>query len=289
VDDDRTFTEEEYARAQARIDALMPWGVAWRSTVVILIVRGNSLQVFGSGTLLSIDGESLLVTAGHVIEDAGAQNLTIIRADQTQKDDIIPLEGEAVVSPRDKLDIAVLRLKPEVAARFDKGDFLRLEQTCRDRDLAEAMFAVIGFPEIMSGIEGGILKFTKFHHVAPSFVGKVSGLKLFDSRIHFLVDADLSETRLMDGKFMEFKDRSGEHAQFPGELGGISGGSVWKLGDNPKDCALRKPGSGRLVGVAVAAYEKSRCIRASRWSDIIDLLRVAMPDLRQPIDSWRGK
>jgi hypothetical protein len=286
----QTFTQQEYAHVAARIDALMPWDLAWGSTVAILIARGTSLHVFGSGTLLRIADESLLVTASHVIEKAGAQNLCIIRAGQTRKDDIVPLEAEAILSDSDGLDVAVLRLNPSVVADFANKDFLRLDRVCRDKeDLSEAMFAVIGFPEIMSGIENGILKFTKFHHIAPAYEGDGFALDGFYPSVHFLVDADPSETRTNDGKPMEFRSRSGDAADFPRQLGGISGGSVWKLADGPKGLAKRAPGSARMVGVEIGIFSDTTCMLASRWSSVIGMLRNALPELCGPIDLWRGE
>jgi hypothetical protein len=286
---ERTFTEQEYAQVAARIDALMPWDLAWGSTVVILIVHGNTLKVFGSGTLLRIGDESLLVTATHVIEDAGAENLCIVRADQTRKDDIIPLECDGILGDRDRSDVAVLRLKPSVVENLADNDFLRLDRVCRDReDLSQAMLAAIGFPEIMSGIENGILKFVKFHHIAPAPESVGFGLEKFDRGMHFLVDADLSETRTSDGKLMEFRSRSGRDAEFPRELGGVSGGSVWKLADNPQDIGKRGPASARIVGVLTGVYEMTTFIVATRWSAVLEMLRDAIPDLRGPIDFWRG-
>jgi hypothetical protein len=281
VNGKQTFTEEEYKQVFARIEALMPWDTAWASTVVILITRGKSLQVLGSGTLLKIGEESLLVTATHVIEDAGAVNLCIIRANQTRKEDIIPLEADAILSDRDGLDVAVLRLKPNVAANFTNKDYLRLDQFCCEKeDLSEAMFAVIGFPKIMAGQENGILKFTKFFHVAPAFEGNGFAFRGFSPDAHFLVDADLAETRTIDGKPMEFRTRQGQEADFPGELGGISGGSVWKLGDNPIDLAQRTPRSGKLVGVITGTYSNTTCMLASRWSSVMEMLRDAIPEIR---------
>src|SRR5205814_744104 len=119
-------------------------------------------------------------------------NLCIIRANQTRKNDIVPLEAEAILGDSDGLDVAVLRLKPNVVANFANKDFLRLDRVCRDKeDLSEAMFALVGFPEIMSGIEDGILTFTKYYHIAPAPESIAFGLEKFDQGMHFLVDADL--------------------------------------------------------------------------------------------------
>jgi hypothetical protein len=106
--------------------------------------------------------------------------------------------------------------------------------------------------------------------------------------MHFLVDADLSETRTSDGKLMEFRSRSGRDAEFPRELGGVSGGSVWKLADNPQDIGKRGPASARIVGVLTGVYEMTTFIVATRWSAVLEMLRDAIPDLRGPIDFWRG-
>jgi len=281
------FTKEEYAAVAARIDALMPWKTAWGSTVVIAIVQGNDFRVFGSGTLLKIADEYLLLTASHVIELAGAKNLFIVVADRKTKEDLIPLEGEAILG-NEKIDVAVLQLKPSVVARLQESGFLRLDHFCTDENLSEAMFAVVGFPAIMSEHKGGILSFTKFFHVAPAFAGDTSPLGDYDAKTHFLIDADLAETRMMDGSPMEFKEKSGQPANFPEHLGGISGGSVWKIADSPEDSAKRQPGSGKLIGVETGVYSGSKCMQATRWSVVVQMLRKALPDLRRPIDLWRG-
>lgn len=287
--EDRVFTEEEYTSVAARIDSLMPWQLAWNSTVALLVVQAQRLQAFGTGTLLKIADEHLLITATHVIEDANAQNLLLLRADMKRKEDVIPLEAEAILGERDGLDVAILRLRPQVVERLGDGVFLRLDHFCYEQSISDAMFAVMGFPAIMASHENGIVSITKFHHVAPAFEGDVSTLLGFDARTHFLVDAGLVGTRTVDGKQLEFRRKTGESAAFPKELGGISGGSVWKIADNPADTIKRQPNSGKMIGVATSVYSKSQCIKASRLSGAIRMLRDALPELRNPIDLWRGK
>jgi hypothetical protein len=107
--------------------------------------------------------------------------------------------------------------------------------------------------------------------------------------MHFLVSADLSQTRTIDGKPMEFRSRNGSEAEFPGQLGGISGGSVWKLADDPKDISKRAPASARIVGVVTGIYSDTTLMVVSRWSSVIGLLRNALPELCGPIALWRGE
>ncbi len=283
-----TFTQEEYAAVAARIDTLMPWDLAWGATVVIAIVQEREFRVHGSGTLLKIADECLLITASHVIEQANARNLFIVVADKRTKEDLIPLEADAILG-NEQIDVAILRLKPQVVDRREEKAFLRLDSFSYDPDISEAMFAVIGFPTIiMSSHQSGILSFTKYFHVAPAFEGDTSSLGGYDKKLHFLADADLAEPRMMDGSPMEFRKKSGEHAQFPNELHGISGGSVWKIADNPADAGKREPGSGKMIGVETGVYSGGKCIKATRWSVVIQMIRKALPDLCRPIDLWRG-
>ena len=93
---------------------------------------------------------------------------------------------------------------------------------------------------------------------------------------------------MADGKQLEFRRHSGERAAFPKELGGFSGGSVWKIADNPEDTITKLPGSGKMIGVATGVYSRSQCIKASRLSRVIGMLREALPELHNPIDMWRG-
>lgn len=283
-----TFSQDDHAAVAARIDALMPWQLAWGSTVAFLVVRGRSLHVFGSGTLLRIADESLLVTATHVIEEAKAKDMHIILADKQNKTDLIPLVADGILGDRDGLDVAVLQLRSQVVERIEDNAFLRLDSVSYEPNLSDAMFTVLGFPAIMACHESGRISITKYHHIAPAYEGSTSALDRYNERVHFLVAADLSEAMTMDGKPVEFRYRSGEPAPFPKELGGISGGSVWLLATNPDDARKRLPGSARMIGVDTGVYPTSKCIKASRWSVVVGMLRDALPELRRSIDMWRG-
>jgi hypothetical protein len=144
ISDEMNFTEEQYAAVSARIAAFMPWQLAWNSTVAFLTLRNDTLQTWGTGTLLKIADEHLLITATHVIEFANAKDLFVLRADMKNKDDIIPLEAEGILAPRDSLDVAILRLRQQAVERLGEGAFLRLDHFRYDQGASDAIFAVIG-------------------------------------------------------------------------------------------------------------------------------------------------
>lgn len=282
------FTQADFAAAVARMDALMPYDTAWMSTVAFLVIRDKNFCVHGTGTLVRIENEFLLITATHVIEFVNAQNLLVLRTDSKNKDDIIPLEAAGLLLPQKHLDITFLRLNPETISSLGEKAFLRLDQLCCE--LSDSMFVVVlGFPGIMSCHENGIISITKFHLGGPRLNVGDQELEEFDPKLHFLVEAALEDTMMADGTQLEFRRHNGEPAAFPDELGGISGGSVWKLADNLEDTVKMLPGSGKMVGVATAGYfPNPSCIKVSRLSEAIRLLPIELPHLRTAIEAWLG-
>lgn len=275
------FSDSDYAAVARRMDVLVPHDLAWKSSVAILIERGASLHVHGTGTLVRIEEESFLVTARHVIERATGQNLLITGSNS----EIVPLVGEAILSDVEQFDVAAIPLTSSVTDRLQDATFLRLDHMLFEMKQMVGLYAIFGFPEIMAFYEKGSLTITRFHLVTPLFDGEAGGLENHHPKYHLLLGAKLEEVKSIDGKPMTFRYREGVSAQFPKELTGISGCSVWKIAETPADLRRKDSEGARLVAVETGVYKE--CIKATRWKAVTSMIGEAMPALRPVIDMWR--
>jgi hypothetical protein len=279
------FTEEQYSQVIQRIDKMVPTDLVQASSAAILVERGPQLGIIGSGTLLRIADESFLITAAHVMTQGERKNLRLV-PNLAGPDQIVPLEGEAILDTRDAFDIAAVQLKPQVAQKIDAKRFLCLTQVCFIEDFAEGLFMVFGYPEMMFSHDKGNLKIILFHHGGPVYTGETSVIPNYEPHVSLLLDADVDETRGVDGKPIDFRYAQGPSAPFPAELKGISGGSVWQIMRNPHDIR-GDSGHAKIVAVEVAVCQARRCIRATKWKAVRQMLRSAKPELRAAIDMWR--
>jgi hypothetical protein len=282
------FSEEQYRRRGEQWAKMVPGELAWGAMVAIMIERGSALQVLGSGTLFRIADRSFVITAAHVMQQGMGSTLRIIPADTPNSHKILSFAGDGILESTSNADVAALHLLPKVADQIDPTRFLRLDHISLSQNIDNGLFAVFGFPSMMSFPQGADLKVTKFSLMASIYEGDTDALENFDPRVHFAIEADSDDTRGEDGKPIDFTyPAGGVRANFPGDLGGISGGSVWMVAHNPQD---RQEGcaTARLVGVETGVHQKSQCIRATRWKEVIYLLLNAMPDLRPAIALSRG-
>ncbi len=281
------FTEDQYRTRGEQWARMIPGELAWGAAVAIMIERGSTLQVLGSGTLFRIAERSFVITAGHVMEQGMGATLRIIPTDTPDSHKILSFAGDGMLDTTGKADVAALHLHSDVANKIDPKRFLRLDHVSLSENIDNGLFAVFGFPSMMSFREGADLKITRFFLMSSIYDGDTKGLENYDARLHFAIGADIDDTRGKDGKLIDFTYPGGVRANFPGDLGGISGGSVWMIATHPQD---RQEGSAtaRLVGVETGVHQKSQCIRATRWKEVVNLLLNAMPDLEPAIALWRG-
>lgn len=278
------FTEDDARLVAQRLDALVPYDRGWGSSVAICIQRGRTWQAFGSGTLLRIADRTFVVTAAHVLKDNRRQNLCVVPADSMR---LVHLEGTGYVIDDEALDIAIIQLLPDVAEQLDAKAFVRLGDVSTSSNLDMCMFALFGFPIVLSCNDNQSIKLTKFHFVAPAYDGSTSALGNYNPQNHILLAANRANAKSLDGTPMAFTYQGGMEAPFPRELGGISGCGVWKIADSPLDACRTTADKARLVGVETAVYHESECIKVTRWTEVISLIRSALPELEPAISMWR--
>jgi len=261
---------------------------AWQSTVAIVIVCGTELRQFGTGILLRIADQSFIVTAGHVIKDARkSQNSLCITCSncsfvQVHGTWICSAEGQYGTT-KDPFDVAVLPLDSAVVAKLSDKSFLRLDDISFIDELSDGIFCLFGYPALWSQPSVNTdqhLSLKPFQYTTYAFDGSTNALDGYQSRFHLLLSADLLGSTDIDGKQIRFRDRRGLSARFPGDLGGISGCSVWMIGDVKRPIQEWKREHPRIVGVQTGVYRERQIIKATRWVAVSTLLYEAFPELR---------
>jgi hypothetical protein len=276
-----------------RINDCIPPG-AWKSNVGIIIVLDKTLRQFGTGTLLRVADASFLVTAAHVIKEASKldKGLCITASDgsfvQVHGNWMCSSEGQYETT-EDPFDIAVLQLDYNIVERLKDNLFLRLDDVNFDENLSNGIFCLFGYPSLLS--QPSINADTKlilkpFQYATSLYEGKTDMLSGYQNRFHLLLGANPKETTDINGRHLVFVNREGIRLQFPENLGGISGCSVWMVGarDIPMtDWGKTRP---RVVAVQTGVYSNPQIIKTTRWVAVSTLLHEAFPELRPALSLW---
>jgi hypothetical protein len=195
------FTPEQYRDQYRKLDNLIPHDLAWTSSAAIVIRRGDTFRVHGSGTLMRIGEKSFLVTASHVLESAADSNLQLL-VQGTNK--MLGLNGTAIVCPGHTIDVAAFELSPGMVETVPPGAFLSWDHVSMSEVSEDALFAVFGFPEFMATFEQEKFKLARFHYMAPEFKGEASSLARIIHRIDRSGD-DLVDVRDSDEGHRDFR------------------------------------------------------------------------------------
>lgn len=250
------------------------------------IVKSNwpAIRQLGTGTLFKIADRHFVVTAGHVLDDAAKNDATLAIGGSDGR--FVVVGGgwikSAPAEAGDLYDIAVHVLSEPAVARLSGAAFLRLSDVSFDSFSNHRFFALFGFPQIWatpSDKPSDEMKFKALQFSTFKYSGTTSGLQGYDPTVHLLLDAQ--DERVFDesGADMEFRLRQGIRASFPGDLEGISGCSVWKLGSEASVHDW-KPEDARLVAVQTGVYRERKVIKATRWAAVTTLIHQAYPELR---------
>jgi hypothetical protein len=266
----------------------IPVGIAWPSTVAILMATPPSVQLLGSGSLFEIAGERFVVTAAHVIGAASSCGATIGISSSDASLTATPGQWMAT-SPRsdgvDPYDVAVYRLPERAVERLSDKHFLRREDADFQDQSTTGVFALFGFPGLWtmpSSAQREPVRSKGFEYVAYAFSADKDQFGGFDSRHHLLLDATAKQATMPDGSPATLRHRNGRFASFPLDLGGISGCPVWVIGD--LRAPIEKWGPPRLVGVQTHVYRECAAIRATRWAAVTTLIASAYPSLRPALE-----
>jgi hypothetical protein len=272
------------------MSASIPDAVA-ASSVAIVVANRPFVRHLGSGTLLAVADRRFVVTAAHVIRAAqstvgisGGSNNNFIATAGTWL-----LSAQSNEDEDDPFDLAVYPLEESQITPLEGRTFLRIGDVSFESDLSRAFFVVSGFPSIWSTETSEAdepMKLRLLQYSTYAYGGSTVALQGYDARHHVLLDAKPEHVFDSSGSAIEFRTRSGYAAQMPQDLRGISGCSVWMIGDLSIPCHQWRLDHARLVAVETGVFPGRAAIKATRWNAVTTLLYSAFMDLRSTIELY---
>ncbi|HEV2969251.1 MAG TPA: hypothetical protein VGY55_04615 [Pirellulales bacterium] len=262
----------------------------WNSTVAIVVARGNDVHQFGTGVLFRVAQDAFVITAGHVARKAAENKWTQGLAGVSES--IVALSGQWLCTDEDPFDIAVHQLPQSTVDKLKGKVFLRFDDIDFEPQSPLAVFTIFGFPEVWSSPstnESEKLTLKPFEFTTYRYDRDTAALSGYEERYHLLLDAQPRDISLDDGSAAEFRTLQGLPASFPKDVVGISGCSVWRIGD------LRVPieewgrDRARIVAVQTSVYSGKAAIKATRWIAVSTLIHDAFPELRPAMTLWRRR
>jgi len=287
-----SFSSEGRAALTDAIRRSIP-ALATTSTVALVDSRSEVIRQRGSGTLIAVADQTFVLTAAHVVRHAKAAGATLGVSSYGSKRFVavagkwIMSSGGSQESEADPNDVAVYELSNDQRERLTGCEFVRIADVSFLRDISNGYFVVIGFPGIWSTVLDGTemtMKSRLLQYGTYAFSGNVVALAGYDERRHFLLQATPSLLFDQNGEQTEFRTRSGFAAKVPDDLGGISGCSVWLIGDVSTSADTWAAQRSRLIGIETGVYNLRGAIKATRWNAVISLLYKAYPHLRASLD-----
>ena len=265
--------------AYEQLNSLIPVR-AWESSVCLVIIYGKEIHPFGTGTLLKIADDAFIVTAAHVIRQAHELDKSLAVA--TGKSFTALFGNWSCTSDNGPFDLAVLRLSPDVTRKLKAISFIRLQDIDFDVDMSQGVFCLLGYPgklSVASTPDNVTMRLRPFQIVTYAHREATKTLSGYQEEYHLLLDGN-DKGWDINGQPTRFCDRNGNPLEYPKELGGISGCSVWKIGrlDKPiSDWSKYRP---KVVAVQTGVYSDSQTIKTTRWIGVSTLIYEAYPDLR---------
>jgi hypothetical protein len=262
------------------------------ATVAIVGSLSRNVRHLGTGTLLAVADAKFVVTAAHVLRVAKEQGLTVA---------IVPALGGVFTAvtarpwlltsddgAEDRHDVALYRLDEREVGRLGGSDFVRIADVCFEKDLAAAYFVICGFPGMWSTASNpdGDMKGRLLQYGTYPFKGSTSGLGGFDPQKHILLEGTPGDLLDHNGEPTRFQTRSGHPASMPGDLSGVSGCSIWRIGDFRTPVSEWNINAAQIVAVQTGVFRSAGAIKATRWNSVTTLLHLACPDLRATIEMY---
>lgn len=281
---------QKQAEVNERILAHVP-GCAWDSTVAIVLASEGAVHQIGTGILFQVADFCFVVTAAHVLKDPLMCGKTIgISAGDgrflSTHGDWVATTPSGARGEDDPFDVAVFRLPKTLLPRLSGKRFVRMSEIDFGEQSHSAVFAIFGFQgswalPSRSADEELILR--PIEYLAYRCNRTLPDILDLDPRYHLLIDAQTAHLTTQDGYGVDWTDRAGEVLPLVKGLGGLSGSSVWVIGDLQVPLDQWGRLQPRVVAVETGVYQKSQVIRTSRWTAVTTLIHHAFSELRASI------
>jgi len=265
------------------------------STVAIVGTKAPVTRQIGSGTLVAVADSRFVLTAAHVVRE-GARHDHTLGVSGGKQGNFTALGGTWMVSTGshldargDKFDVALYQLSDEQVARLGGAEFVRIADASFVSDMSNGYFIVTGFPGMWSTVLDGAedtMKSKLLQYGTWAFSGSTAALDDYDGAHHFLLPATSSEMLDTLGVPVTFRTRQGFAARMPADLRGVSGCSVWMIGDLTRPVTGWDRRASRIVGIETGVFPSRRAIKVTRWNAVTTLLYNAFPSLRPAIEMY---
>jgi hypothetical protein len=283
--DEKKYIEEYIQSANNQIPSY-----AWNSTVPIVTVINGAVYHYGTGTLFSVADHYFLVTAAHVLKSAIKDNLTLAIGG-SENNGFIALQGNALVSKggqygsvEDTVDVGVFQLSQDIVKQINRENkFINYSNVDAEVQSPKSVYVLFGYPAVWSSPSKTIddsVNYKRLQYTTYSYGGRVSQIDNYQERLHILLDAEINQAFNFNTSPIQPVDLNGNPKPVNEEFGGISGCSVWRIGDYTKSLSNWEFEIPKLVGVETGVYYKSKAIKATRWIAVNTLLYEAFPELR---------
>lgn len=259
---------------------------AWQSTVALVVADPPAVRLLATATLFQLADVRFVVTAAHAVRRASAAGKTV-GISGGENGHFMALPGQWMCSgdgrDLDLHDVAVLRMPDNLAQRLEDVSCLRLSEVSLDEPDPRGVYALLGYPGVWTSPsvgDGVPLTVRPLEITTYAFDGDRSTISDYNPRLHILLGLGQEDLTGPDGTPLQFVDRMRQPVGLPLGIKGMSGCSVWYIGnlDTPIETWGVRPA--RLEGVQTTAYRFHQAVRATRWISVTTLINEAFPDLR---------
>lgn len=260
-----------------------------QKAAVAIVRTGSAAFGHGSGTLFRVADYSFVVTAKHVIRDARDGEWPIGITGETH---IVETPGDWAGSPETGRqpdlglgDLAIYKLSDEQVSGLGSKEFVRLADLGLHAELGRGFFCFLGFPVMWSDrpTEDEPLGLGLFRYSTTA--GRDTGQLLdYDSKVHFLLDAEDNSLVDQHGEGTSLRTRTGHRVNLVRGVAGVSGGGVWRIGQPGLSPEHWRQEDAKVVGVVTGVYNDAQVIKATKWVFVTKLIYEVFPEIRRALD-----
>ncbi len=265
------------------------YSVAAKATVPVLMKLKSTLHVIGTAILTKISSCTILITAAHVIKGSRKYHAELGIMGRNSK--FVTIEGEWVCSGQqrygtmeDPIDVAAIKLSHSSYTQFTgDGVFLDLEHMELSDCCHEGRCWLLGYPvcflELSCKAKEPMGVRSILVHVSH-FTGSTNLVSDYKRQLHLLFKAqEMGATKETQEKRYPLFGQAEPFSTFHSGLVGLSGGGVWRLGDETLSGAKCGVPAEKIVALQTGVYSKLRVIKATRWSAVMAFLGESFPEL----------
>jgi hypothetical protein len=259
---------------------------AWSSTVALVVAHPPAVHLLATATLFQLADVRFVVTAAHAVRQASKAGKTVGVSGGVDGH-FVSLPGQWMCSgdgsDSDLHDVAIFRMSDDIAGRFSDVSCLRLSDVTLDEPDPRGVYSLFGYPGVWaspSAADDVPLTVKPLEVTTYAYDGERRTVPAYDPRLHILLSLGQEDLTSPDGTALIFADRMNQPVNLPLGIKGVSGCSVWHIGnlDTPIETWTTRPA--RLAGVQTTAYRFHQVIRVTRWISVTTLIDEAFPDLR---------